>query len=70
MRPEKAGPGRPSSLRRQWTLTRETGEIEFTEEEVDMSVSDMKEEIWLMKEQQRRSLWVEGLSDDPLSGYL
>ena len=35
-----------------------------------MLVSDIKEEIWSMKEQirllkeQRRSLWAEGLSDD------
>ena len=75
MRPEKAGPGRSLSLRRQRTLTRETGEVEVTEEVVDMSVSDMKEEIRSMKEQirllkeQRRSPWAEGLSDDPPPGY-
>ncbi|KIJ92747.1 hypothetical protein K443DRAFT_113112 [Laccaria amethystina LaAM-08-1] len=45
------------------------------EEEVDMSVLDMKEEVQSMKEkirllkEQRRSPWAEGLSDDPPPGY-
>ena len=72
MRPEKARPGRSLSLRRRRTLTRKTGEVEVTEEEVDMSVSD---EIRSMKgqrrllEEQRKSPWAEGLSYDPPLGY-
>ena len=50
MRPEKAGPGRSLSLRRQRTLTREMGEVMVMEEVVDMLVLDMKERIQLMKE--------------------
>jgi len=62
--------GRSVSLRRQTS-----GEAEIIEEEMHMSVPDMREAIRLMREQlrvlreQQQSAWAQGLSDDPPPGY-